>query len=59
MDEEERVVDEQDERSDHRVNTGESEQESHLGEYASKMDGTIRLEDLLGNFSEQTGASFG
>jgi hypothetical protein len=59
MDEKERVVDEQDERSDHGVNTGGSEQESHLGEYASKMDGTIRLEDLLGNFSEQTGASFG
>ena len=59
MDEEERVVDEQDERSDHRVNTGGSEQESHPGEYASKMDSTIRLEDPLGNFSEQTGASFG
>jgi hypothetical protein len=59
MDEEERVVDEQDERSDHRVNTGESEQEFHQGEYPIKLDGTIRLEDLLGDFSEQTGASFG
>ncbi len=56
---EERMLEEQEERSDQRLITEESKQESRLRETLSAIEPTIHLEDLLGDFSEQTGASFG